>query len=247
MKRRETEKKIAILYICTGQYAVFWEQFYKSFQKRFLKRSHKEYFVFTDAEHLYGGESSDVHLIFQKRLGWPYDTLMKFEMFSRITDELNRFDYIFFFNSNSYCKRRITEKEFLPEKENLLFVQHPGMYNKPAEEYTYERDEKSLAYIPAGEGTVYVCGGINGGRTEAFLQLILELKHRIEEDEKRGVIAIYHDESHINRYVYEKMDYKLLSPAYGYPEGWRIPFPKKIILLDKSKYFNDRALKQGKR
>lgn len=41
--------RIAILYICTGKYNVFWDGFYKSSEKFFLKdEAEKEYFVFTD-------------------------------------------------------------------------------------------------------------------------------------------------------------------------------------------------------
>lgn len=43
-------KKIAILYICTGKYDIFWEDFYKTSEKYFLNNSEKHYFVFTDAQ-----------------------------------------------------------------------------------------------------------------------------------------------------------------------------------------------------
>lgn len=242
MYKQETPH-VAILYICTGQYIVFWKQFYRSFEKRFLPHCRKEYFVFTDAQDIYKKDDQSIHVIYQKQLGWPYDTLMRFHMFWEINTELRMFDYIFFFNSNCYCRGKISEDEFLPEKESLLFVQHPGMYHKKCEEFTYERCENSLAYIPMGEGDVYICGGINGGKTKEFLKLTNELKERTETDKQNGVIAVYHDESHLNRYAYEHKNYKLLPPSYCYPEGWKLPFKKKIIILDKSKYFNDRALK----
>ena len=214
--------------------------------KRFIPDYSKDYYVFTDAENLHGEDRENVHKIEQNCLGWPYDTLMRFHMFLRIEEELKQYDYIFFFNANSYIPRKITAEEFLPEKEGVLFVQHPGMYNKKPEEYTFDRNPECRAYIPMGEGKVYVCGGINGGKSEAFLKVIHELSCRIDEDLSKEIIAIYHDESQINRYVYESENYKLLSPAYCYPQGWKIPFSKRIVILDKSKYFNDRELKQGK-
>ena len=48
--------QIAILYICTGKYVVFWKDFYQSFEKKFLKKSEVEYFVFTDAAYIYGSK-----------------------------------------------------------------------------------------------------------------------------------------------------------------------------------------------
>lgn len=92
--------KIAILYICTGKYNVFWKGFFESSEKKFLQKSQKEYFVFTDDEHLFGADQSNVHIIPHKYMGWPYDTLMRFEVFSSIEKELVGFDYIFFFNAN---------------------------------------------------------------------------------------------------------------------------------------------------
>lgn len=244
MRCKTESPTIAILYICTGEYHVFWKKFYSSFEKCFLSDCHKDYFVFTDATDIYQAETENVHIIYQKQLGWPDDTLMRFHMFWGIRDKLKLFDYIFFFNANCYCRRKISKKEFLPEKEGLLFVQHPGMYNKKPEEFTYERNEASLACIPMGEGKVYICGGVNGGKAQEFLIVIDKLRIRIEEDKQHGIIAVYHDESHINKYAYDHPVYKLLSPSYCYPEGWKIPFKKKIVILDKSKYFNDSELKK---
>lgn len=244
LKCKTENLTIAILYICTGKYSAFWKRFYLSFEKRFLKDCSKEYFVFTDATDIYQMEAENVHIIHQKQLGWPDDTLMRFHMFWRIREELKLFNYIFFFNANCYCRRKINKKEFLPGKEGLLFVQHPGMYNKKPEEFTYERNEDSLAYIPMGAGKVYICGGINGGKSQEFLMVIDELRKRIDEDKQQGIIAVYHDESHINKYAFEHPEFKLLSPSYCYPEGWKLPFKKKIIVLEKSNYFDVRDLKQ---
>ena len=42
--------KIAILYVCVGSYTVFWDDFYKSFEEKFIPNAVKEYFVFTDSK-----------------------------------------------------------------------------------------------------------------------------------------------------------------------------------------------------
>lgn len=243
----EKEKgSIAVLYICTGKYVTFWKQFFRSFEKRFISDYRKEYFVFTDAEKIYAEEKENVHRIYQKLLGWPGDTLMRFHMFLSIEDLLCKCDYTFFFNANCHCKSRIKAEEFLPVEEDLLFVQHPGMYHKTPQQYTYERNEKSQAYIPMGEGTVYVCGGVNGGKSRAFISVMKELRDRIDRDQEQGIVAIYHDESHINRYVYEHPGYRLLSPAYCNPQEWKIPYKKKIVILDKKRYFDVEGVKRGR-
>jgi len=37
----KNEKDIAIVYICTGQYYVFWEEFYKSMEEKFIPSMRK--------------------------------------------------------------------------------------------------------------------------------------------------------------------------------------------------------------
>lgn len=226
--------KVAVLYICTGKYDIFWKNFYKSSEKFFITDAEKHYFVFTDSKKI--KSNNNVHIIYQKNLGWPYNTLLRFSFFSNIIDELSQYDYIFFFNSNMVFQVPIY-KDILPsDKENgLLGVQHPAFYNKNNTEFTYERNEFSTAYIKHGEGKYYFMGGINGGIAKQYIDLIRTLNTNIQKDLSNNIIAIWHDESHLNAYYLDKC-IKVLSPSYGYAEGWDLPFEKKIVVLDKSRF-----------
>lgn len=63
-----------------------------------------------------------------------------------------------------------------------------------------------------------------------------KLKNAIDQDSQNGLIAIRHDESHLNAYLYHyQKTYKLLSPAYLYPEDWKLPFEQKILIREKAK------------
>ena len=233
--------KVAILYICTGEYTYFWKSFYESAEKLLLLNSEKHYFVFTDLKSLEVGNSNNrVHIIYQENLPWPYPTLYRFKMFNRIKQELIDFDYITFFNSNVVINEMITEEEFLPLENDYLACLHPGRYN--CNDYNllpYEKRRRSKAYIPIRyKEYIYVCGGIQGGKAIPYINMIEKLAHNIDIDEKKGIIAIWHDESHWNRFIFDNDNYKLLSCDYAYPEGWDIPFEKKIILLDKQKYIS---------
>ena len=152
--------------------------------------------------------SNRVHKIYQETLGWPHNTLMRFNMFKRIEKELENFDYIFFLNANMLFVDYVGE-EILPETEGLLVARHPAFYDKEVDEFPYDRNEKSLAYIPYGEGEVYVQGAFNGGRSADFLKLINELDRNTNLDLENDVIALWHDESQLNRYIIDK-EYKLL-------------------------------------
>ncbi len=244
MDTKAHTNKIAILYICTGKYDIFWKDFYESAEKFFLVNSEKHYFVFTDADKIYAEESCDrIHKIYQKRLGWPYDTLMRFDLFSRIEEQIRPYDYIIFMNANMLCVKQITEEEFLPEDKDLLAVRHPGCIKYPVFLYPYDRNKKSTAYIPYGKGKYYFMGGLNGGKAEAYLELINALKVSIQKDLENNIIAKWHDESHINKYLVNRIDVKVLLPEYGYPEGWSLPYDTKIIIRDKDRLINTSTIK----
>lgn len=241
--------KVAILYICTGAYTVFWKDFYVSAEKYLLPDCEKHYFVFTDTSKIYGEkENLCVHRCEQEAYRWPFATLRRFEIFLKQEQQLKKFDYIFFFNANAEIQCTISKEMFLPRKEKgekLLFVQHPGYFDKPNYEFTYDRNPHSKAFIPYGFGKYYVCGGVNGGEADAFLKLCHELDRRIKVDLSHNVIARFHDESQINRYIMHRKDYRILQPSFCYPEDWNfLPFPCIVLIRTKAKYINVSALRK---
>lgn len=236
--------QIAILYLCTGKYDVFWKEFYMSCEKYFLPNSYKKYFVFTDAEGIYAeNDNPRIHKIYQKRMGWPYDTLMRFELFSHIENELKEFEYIFFLNANVLFLQTVNESELLDAKSELFVVMHPGWTKRNKFFLPYERNKKSTAYIPYGAGDKYFMGGINGGTAKAYLKLINTLKENIQTDLNNNIIAKWHDESQLNRYMLDCKNYKILPPSFGYPENWILPYEPIVLIRDKDKAFNTSDVK----
>lgn len=232
--------KVAVLYICTGDYIRFWEGFYSSMKEKFLTGSEVHYFVFTDAPKLPAGEEDDkVHRRYQENLGWPGNTLYRFRMFLGIEDQLRDFDYIFFFNANYLCLVPISEEEFLPARDQLLVTLHPGYYRSPSRGMPYERNPASTAYISfySLRSRHYFCGGLNGGGRERYLKLIRDIDARIRKDDDNGIVALWHDESHLNRYMLGQRNYKILSPSYAFPEErlGKLNFEPKLLLIDKHK------------
>ena len=231
--------KIAILYIATGKYDIFWDKFYSSCEALFCPEVNKHYFVFTDSGKIQ--ESDNVTVVYQDSLGWPFNTLYRYKMFLRTKEELQNHDWIIFFNGNCEFQQVVNKTDIVgsAEEYELLAVKHPGYYNKDVNSFTYEKRSLSLAMVD--KSNYYFAGGINGGKSTIFLQVMQELANNIETDLQNGVVAIWHDESHWNAYLnnnYDKIKDRLniLSPDYLYPEGWNLPFEPKILLRDKSKY-----------
>ena len=231
-------KKIGILYICTGKYKLFWNDFYKSCETYFLdnEKLEKHYYVFTDADNIEFENEQQVHKIYQDALPWPYITLYRYKIFNKISRYLKKMDYLYFFNANMLFVDTIND-EFLPKlNQKFSFLQHPGFYNKNNADFTYERNSESLAFIAKGEGKYYFAGGLNGGNSKDYLLMSEKLEQNIDLDEKKDVMACWHDESHLNRFAFENQNIiKVIDPSYGYPEGWEFPFLPKILIRDKKK------------
>lgn len=242
-------KKIALLYICTGKYTVFWDGFYKSFEKNFLPNCEKHYFVYTDAHTVkYAKNNTRIHIIEQEALPWPYPTLLRFAFFLRCEQELKEFDYIFFVNANMAAVNPVTEEMVLPQgNRELVMTVHPAYFSAPPAGLPYERNPHCSAFVPGGEGRVYVMGGFNGGTAEAYLSMCHTLADRIQQDLQKDVIARWHDESHLNRYLIDNAsNCSLLPPSFGFPAGWMIPFKPILIIRDKKEYLPVDKIKQYK-
>lgn len=234
--------KIAILYICTGAYNCFFKGFYESAEKYLLHdKAEKDYFVFTDDLNL--SDAANVHLIERQCQGFPADSLFRFEMFLQVKKQLMTFDYIFFFNANAEFRQPVNE-ELLPDKSGLAMglwysqdkpwwspwrvFDHPAFF-------CYERNKKSLAYIPPfGNDYKQFMGGLNGGRAKAYMEMIETLSQNIRTDFDNGIIAIAHDQSHINAYM-RTHSCKIIPKEYCWPEEWPSSFIPKIVFRDKKK------------
>lgn len=234
--------RIAILYICTGRYNQFFKGFYESCERYFLADiAEKEYFVWTDDMKV--SNADNVNLIYHECKGFPADSLFRFEMFLERKDKLKAFDYIYFFNSNAVFKASVG-RELLPDASSKLvgaaWPVRRRLLNRPFF-YPYEHNKRSCAYIPPREPAYrYYMGGLNGGAASEYLKMIETLADHIRKDYDRGIIAIVHDESHINWYFHYH-PCKILSDEYCWPEEWPSSLQPKIIFRDKVKmdpYFN---------
>lgn len=237
-------KKVAILYICTGKYIMFLNQFIESAEDYLLTNSTKEYFIFTDFKFDTNADER-IHIILQSKLGWPYDTLKRYNIFLKIEEQLKDFDYVFFYNANSFFQTFVTEEDIFPtEKDNWLTgVIHSGYYGFPNHQLNFETNKNSTAYIDIENKLLYYYqGALFGGRVYEFLDLCKTLNSNIEKDLENNIVAIWHDESHLNNYFNTVKSPKQLHPYFSYPElapvSPLIPkpsYPIKTIQLDKNR------------
>ncbi|WP_081431131.1 hypothetical protein [Moorena bouillonii] len=254
----ENRYKVGLLIICTGKYHRFMEGLYESASKFFMNNHDVTYFFFSDQDDM--KQYQNMKIIKIPHLPWPLIALMRYHFFDQYRAVLSDMDFLFCCDVDmrfvSLCG-----DEILPNTSSgLVGVDHPGYclmprlkskFDRLLENHllkkigitpritnkrlrgTYETNPISTAYIAPDQGEVYYAGAFNGGRTDAFLTMCDHIKQNVNQDLSKNYIAVWHDESHLNRYFINHPP-KTLSPSYCYPESWNLPFPKILLALDKN-------------
>ncbi len=222
--------KVAVFYIATGRYITFFEGLYNSAKKYFLNGHDKTFFVFTDNNKFPCSDKDDVIIVPQEHLPWPYSTLLRYDMFLKVEEQLKDYDFCYYINANCEFKKEVGEEIFPTEKQGLVATIWADQYYEEPDDYPYCRNEKSNAYIPYGVGKNYYMGGFNGGRVKDFIEMSKEISRMTAEDIKNDQIPEFHDQSMINKYLLNR-DILVLEPNYCYPAKWKIkPFCNDVKL-----------------
>src|SRR3990167_7698243 len=163
----------------------------------------------------------DVKVFPIEPMEWPMPTLMRYHLFLQQEEYLKEnFDYIFYIDVDM----RITDwigEEILGE--GLTAAQHPMYALRRNYMPPYEPNEKSTAYIPRPgrlieeDGkkkfeTLYYAGGFQGGKTEDFIKAMKVMRENVDKDFGNNYIAIWNDESHWNRYLFDNPPTIVLNP-----------------------------------
>ena len=251
---------IGLMTMATGRYIELLDALLDSARRYFFSGAPVTTFVFTDAPQVAAGAT----LLPIEHEPWPMVTLKRFHYFTRYAQALSAMDYLFYIDADMRFVAPCAE-EILPSAgEGLVAVQHPDFYrghrgigsrffdalsggrwsSRPLPHRTlpFERDPRSRACIPDERHRVYYYGAFNGGESAAYLSMAASLRDAVDDDLSRGVIAVWHDESHLNAYLCGRSP-KVLTPIYAYPQSGypHLRHLKPVILaLDKDHaYFRD--------
>lgn len=215
---------IGITVMATGKYIQFVPPLVESAKKHFCTNHNVTFYVFTDQDF---PSTDNIVTIYQGRLGWPFDTMMRFHAYALQKDLLSREDYLYACDADMLFVGDVGD-EILSD---LVSTQHPGFVGQRG---SYETRPISKAYISDREGDQYFCGGFYGGNSHEFLKMASICAKNILTDLGNGFIAVWHDESHLNRYFVDHKPTKILTPSYCYPESWKLPYTKRLLALDKN-------------
>ncbi|CAH6788973.1 N-acetyllactosaminide alpha-1,3-galactosyltransferase [Phodopus roborovskii] len=143
---------------------------------------------------------------------WQDISMMRMKIISEhITDHIQyEVDYIFCMDVDQTFKGSYG----LETLGDSIAQLHTYWYKESPDKLPYERNESSEAYIPVGEGDFYYHAAVFGGTTSQVLKITRECAKGIMNDKKNNIEAVWHDESHLNKYFFLHKPTKLLSPEF---------------------------------
>ena len=191
----------------------------------------KHYFRY--AKHLF--QSAAEHfpgdtLRLDAREGWPAATLYRYHVLLDNEELLEPYDYVYLCDAD--MRWEADAGDIFGE---IVATVHPGYSMRT--DFPYEERPESAAFVAAGD--TYYAGGFVGGEREAFMHLAARIAFAIDEDDRNGILARWHDESHLNRVLATVPPTKTLSPSYCYPDDasgypWISRYERKLVALDKT-------------
>jgi histo-blood group ABO system transferase len=226
---------IGLATIATGRYIELLAPLLESARTHFFPASSVETFVFTDAPSI---DSRATRLPIEHE-PWPLVALHTYHYFTRYAERFAGLDHVYFIDVDMRFVARCAD-EILPDARGLVAVEHPDYWRGhrgfasraidaltggrwsarplPHADLPFERDARSTACVRDPDHRYYYAGAFAGGRVDAFLEMAHALRDAVDADHRNGVIAVWHDESHLNRYLHAHPP-KRLTPAYCYPQS----------------------------
>jgi len=197
------KRRVALCTFATGRYKEFLQQLADSAKQHFLVNHDVELIAFTDGD---PPQEFDRHYNVPHLL-WPYGTLYRYRwLYEQITDMRN-YEYVFMCDVDMRFVDDIAN-EILG---NIVAVLHAGHLNKRPRSLPFVRESRSAACIIPGRGMNYYAGGFQGGSIRRYMPACKTIDTGIQQDERRGIMAEWHDESHWNAYLARN------SPAISLP------------------------------
>ena len=227
--------RVAMNVLAIAKYVVFLKPLIASADKYFMKGHDVTYVVFTDNVGLASKQiktNRKVKFVSERNQGWPNNALIKFQLISKHRKVYKSVDYIFQVDADMRFVSEVNS-EALGLRVGTL---HPGYWNKPRSTFTYDSNPRSLAYVKPSEGEYYYASGVFCGCRDEIITMSETLEKNIQSDlTKLNYIAVWHDESHLNRYFVDHPPTKILSPEYCFPEyGMGGVKRRRILALNKN-------------
>lgn len=204
-------------------------------------------------------------------LKWPEVTLLRYHQLLKNAEAILG-TYVMWLDTDMSIQRSVTLQDLI-HSEEVHFARQPGfVFSKSAlaklspmrklgavipwiKAYlkfqhgagTWEARKASTAFVAPGKRSIYVHGAVWLGNRGAVIRMAKELAQRIDDDLSKGIIAVWHDESHLNWY-FANSAIKSILPKYfsAWDKGWQFD-PSQSFMLSLDKTELDSQLTNGAR
>lgn len=245
-----TIKSLGIMSVATNIYLEYWKSQAKSVNHFANPDLEITLHIFTDrpeSAEEFGRGLENVTVIGHKipAYRWPEATLYRYRIFNAAREFLTQ-DVLMYLDADMLLHRTLSVQELeTASGSGVTLVRHPGYYrpglamllglylNSPKLLLSdlnakfkigglgaWETSSASQAFVPREKRTEYFCGGTWWGYRDDVLSLVAELDDRVTKDELAGVMAKWHDESHINWWG-ANHSHATKSPSYCYSVSYR--------------------------
>lgn len=238
--------RVGLLVSATGSYLSWVDGLVASAETYFFRGAEVHYFILSDRPSLPLEPLGRVHLLSQPRLGWPYDSMFRHQLYLKHRAAFAGMDFLMVLDADAVFVRPVG-METLGETVGAL---QAFFFGQAYEAAPFERDPASSSFIPPAEGACYYAGGLFGGSYEGFVGLLQQTSWLAEWDiAALGRTAAHDDESYLNKAFLLAPPAVSLSGNYIYPEppadrawglrgvNWAAAFPPRIHNLGARKWF----------
>jgi hypothetical protein len=210
---------LAVAFIGTGKYLTFFDEWYSTAKKFLAADTRRTFLVFSDG---LPAPSDDVVEYLIPHEPWPYVTLKRWQTLRLAEDVIAAHKHFLYLDADMKIDAPISYQELFRPDQKYTGVEHPAhwmKWGKSGWPGSFETNPASLAAVTEDmDHGMYWQGCLWGGESAAVLKMLRILQARTADDLARGVIAKWHDESHLNRFFIDhKPDVFTLSSGFAYP------------------------------
>lgn len=213
---KRQKSSVAVTVFAVGRYLdAYLGTFLNSSEQHFMLGLPVTYYVFTDMPEKIpaislGPQRHIKGIKVDRHSRWQDISMMRMKSIADIIENEIRysFTHVFCFDVDQEFVGRFGS-EALGESVALL---HSYFYRLPKHMYTYDHNPKSKACMETGD--FYYHAAVFGGTYKSVKAIAEACYNNIMEDKENGVEALWHDESHLNKYFWIHKPTRILSPEY---------------------------------
>lgn len=186
-------------------------------------------------------------------LGWPEATLARYELISGVVHDFKE-DIFCYIDADMIANKNLNfeiRKALKLRQDSFFAVSHPGYWRGSALNClptylnhpklilsdafrffkfggigAWETNQESQAFVTRSKRINYVAGGLWFANSRIFANAVNELASQVEKDRReKGIVAIWHDESHLNSWI-TKNKVEILDPSWCFSSEY--PFLRKL-------------------